>query len=193
LEGLDRKSIINFIVRMHCIIVILLFIVSVQSDPKPSGGANCTHDFECNSGFGGKCQDGVCECPRCLGNPDCSYKRISSNVAGGLELFGLVGAGGIGSYILGSNGYGFGETLFGLGIALMWIVIICFIVKYHREGKDKQTPPENMWMFCGHNYAMYIYLGICIPWAIIGFTWIMSRSGMMFGGMVPDYNNYATC
>jgi|SRR5579872_557700 len=178
---------------MHYIVVILLFIVSAQSDPTPSGGANCTHDFQCNSGFGGKCVDGACECPRCLGNPDCSYKRISSNVAGGLELFGLIGAGGIGSYILGSNGYGFGETLFGLGIALMWIVIISFIVKTRVEGKDSTSEPEKMWMFNDSKFTMHVVLGIFIPWALIGFFWIMSRSGMMFGGMVSDHNNYVTC
>lgn len=59
-----------------------------------------------------------------MGNPNCSYRRISKDLAGGLQI-GLVfaGVGGVGNYIIGRTGPGVGQTLLMLGYYLCCISI----------------------------------------------------------------------
>lgn len=185
----------------YFLIALLIFALGCSADPKPTGGANCTHDFECFSSFGGHCVQNVCDCPASRGNPDCSYKRVNAYAAGGAQLICLIGIGGIGSYMLGHNGYGVGETIFGFGIAILWIVIISYIVHYrrlHQKEKIEKTVEERdskskaMWMFQGNTSCMYIQLAIYILWGLIGLSWNLARVGQMFGGSLPDNNGYAT-
>lgn len=89
---------------------------------KNSGGANCTNDRECNSvNQGGLCDisgtsAGNCVCANGWGKPDCSYRRTSKDLAGGLQI-GLVfaGVGGVGNFIIGRTGPAVGQLILMLG------------------------------------------------------------------------------
>jgi hypothetical protein len=71
---------------------ILFLIVSGKADPTPNGGKPCTYNEECNAG--GTCTlmpvngtlQKVCQCDPQHGNVDCSYLRVSKNLAGGLQI-----------------------------------------------------------------------------------------------------------
>ena len=93
------------------------------ADPQPCGGAVCQTDHDCGGINAGECQKrgnmSFCECLKERGNPDCSYHKVSKNLAGGLQLLSFVGIGGLGHFLLGNMG---------LAIAQLIILVIPYIV-----------------------------------------------------------------
>lgn len=109
--------------------IILLFfsfnLIFSFADPKQSGGAACVTDSDCsgiNAGFCRSINNGsvvddilnnsyVCQCFPHRGNPDCSYQRISKNLAGGLQFLCYAGVGGVGNFLLGRIGVAVGQLV----------------------------------------------------------------------------------
>lgn len=86
---------------MKTFYLLLIFLISICcSDPRPSGGAICLYNWECNTYGGGTCDNGTCKCIPAYGNPNCNYKRKDRSLATGLQFLCLIGIGGVGNLIL---------------------------------------------------------------------------------------------
>ena len=120
---------------MFIILFILLSFASAvcpnTNDPLPSGGAPCTSDAGCNgANRGGVCSfDGptpVCKCGDSFGKPNCTYPRISKDLAGGLNI-GLVfvGVGGVGNFIIGRIGMAVGQLILLLSYYALYCGCCC--------------------------------------------------------------------
>ena len=115
---------------------ILFLIACIRADPTPNGGKPCTYNYECNEG--GTCTlmpvngtlQNVCQCDPQHGNVDCSYLRVSKNLAGGLQI-GLmwVGIFGVGNFLLGNIPWAVGQLIMGLagynGICVISAIMCC--------------------------------------------------------------------
>lgn len=152
------------------------------NDPKPSGGASCTKDLDCNSlNQGGVCNFnstntegnvGSCLCANGWGNPDCSYRRKSKDLAGGLQI-GLVfcGIGGVGNFILGRTGMGVGQLILMLGYYLCCVSICLLVCELMVPG------------------IVLIILAACAYLA--GFIWAIVDGANMLQCNIPDAAGYA--
>jgi hypothetical protein len=100
------------------VLIILTLCSSVRSDPRPTGGANCTIDEQCGGvGAGGKCVDDVCYCPIHMANPDCSYHRKNAQY-GWLNFLCVLSLPGLGDIYIGRDGHAGGQAIF------MWVGLI---------------------------------------------------------------------
>lgn len=174
------------IVRCSQIIFILLISLNTLADPKPSGGASCTNNIECGGISAGECVNmtnntGYCLCPACLGNPDCSYARISRNFVGGMNLLFLVGIGGMGDAILGNTEYFVGQVIwmeFLLVVYLVGCVSLCVC-------KERFNTEEYLHV----NVGRVVYLLIIVG----GIIFCIVRTVYIYQGIVVDGREYNTC
>lgn len=154
----------------------------VTNDPKPCGGATCTKDLDCNSlNQGGICNldstdgsgnPGSCVCANGWGNPDCSYRRTSKDLVGGLQI-GLVfcGVGGVGNFILGRTGIAVGQLILMLGYYLCCVSLCLIICQLQVPG------------------IVLIIIGLCAYLA--GFIWAIVDGAHMLQCLVTDAAGYA--
>lgn len=116
-------------------LLLLLIILNVLADPKPSGGANCTNNIDCGGVNAGLCiniTDGIghCMCPANLGNPDCSYDRMSKNFAGGINLLFIIGIGGVGDFVLGNTGIAVAQLILLLSSFCVCVAACVFLCTF---------------------------------------------------------------
>jgi hypothetical protein len=116
IDNFDNKN------NMSPLVILCLFVALSLADPVPTGGANCTTNFECGGSNAGSCVNGTCLCPKNLANVSCTYKRHDSVVAGALNIaLPFVGVGGIGNFIIGNVGRGVGQIILMFGIYIILI------------------------------------------------------------------------
>ena len=154
----------------------------VNHDPKPCGGAPCTKDIDCNSvNQGGICNFnstntegnvGSCLCANGWGNPDCTYRRTSKDLAGGLQI-GLVfcGVGGVGNFVIGRVGMGVGQLILMLGYYLCCISFCLMCCELMIPG------------------VALIIVAACAYLA--GFIWAIVDGANMLQCNIPDAAGYA--
>lgn len=168
-------------------ITILLICLTIFADPEPSGGSQCTNDIDCGGINAGICTNitngtGSCVCPENLGKPDCSYKRISKNFAGRVQLLFLVGIGGIGEFVLGNDGVGFWQLIITfplLGAYFIGCAVVCeklFCKNFCSRGCVQGIQ------------CLKIYLILSIPGIMVGFIFTI----LIFQGGMTDNNGYFT-
>ena len=111
---------------MHFLFVVLL-VTQTLADPVPAGGANCTDNFDCGGVYIGTCVNSKCQCSPRFAGINCSYERVSANVAGALNIaLPFVGVCGVGNFIIGRTGPAIGQLLLTLSLYIILIPLcIC--------------------------------------------------------------------
>lgn len=169
------------------IFLITLYALT-SADPKPTGGALCNINADCGgsefiSDAGGICKQnttnpnapyiGYCVCNKKYGNPDCSYKRISKDLAGGLQFICFLGVGGVGNFVLERNGAAAGQLI-------LMFACFAFFSMYCAACMDVS---EFAIVFGG-----IISCLICV----VGFIWCIVDGALILQGKINDGNGYTT-
>lgn len=152
------------------ILIIVLFayincdcgIQNYAKDPQPWGNGTCTDNFGCNyQNGGGYCYQNACICNTEWGKPYCSYKRKSSQLAGGLNIgLPFVFVPGVGNFIIGRNGAGAGQIVLmqsALALCICGCVFACISLA---------TDNEYIGLIAGSIIKVIIILAI-----LAGFIW----------------------
>lgn len=167
---------------MSPLVILCLFVALAFADPVPTGGANCTTDFECGGSNAGSCANGTCVCPKNLANVSCTYKRHDSVLAGALNIaLPFVGIGGIGNFIIGNIGRGVGQIILMCGIYIILIpaVILACIGS----------------AFSTLKYPTYVVVAMVVIAAVLGgfagFIWSIIDGANMLEGNLNDGNGFA--
>lgn len=141
------------------IVLVLLFIHAGVSSER----GICHFDHECGHGFCKVTKGisfGLCQCNYGWTAPYCSYKQFDGIIVGGLQFFSLIGAGGIGNFILGHLELAIPQLVisFFLFLSLVAIlVLLCPCIALYRNY------PVLTWSLFG--ITLFLYLG-CIAWNI---------------------------
>jgi hypothetical protein len=170
------------------IFIVVGFVICVQAsppcnninDPLPSGGAICTSDSMCNGvNSGGICSfEGpthVCKCAQSWAMPNCTYQRLSKDLAGGLNIgLAFVGVGGVGNFIIGRIGPAVGQLILMLSYYALFCGMCCFLCVDNNNG-------------CA---MIVVYIVVTFTF-LAGFIWTIINGAFMLQCHYTDSLGYA--
>lgn len=170
--------------KLFLAILAAAFILTTYADPMPIGGARCTYAYDCG-GLDAKslCRNSTCFCDSSRGKPDCSYQRVSKNLAGGLQFICFAGVGGIGNFVAGRTGEGVGQLI----MVAPWLVGVCFLccmlcVLITGKGSANANAEGAVAIAC-----------VCclIATFVAGIIWCIVDAANFFNGKLMDGQGYA--
>ena len=193
---MDYKKLLNmtrFNKSILLIIVILCALIYGEKikDPQPTGGAICETYVDCGGFNAGKCtkvnsddNEGVCECYKEFGNPNCSYERKHRGTAGGLMFLCLAGIGGVGNFILERTTVAITQLclMFSLWLACIGVCIVGGVMV--GLGGDGGV-------VVGYIIIVIFYV-LCIGALLTGWVWCIADAIGILSGTIADGNGYAT-
>jgi hypothetical protein len=171
---------------MQSVMLLLLFLgycslSLVSADPLPTGGLNCTRNFDCHTP-NGNCTDGVCVCSDRWGNPDCSYGRQDRMLAGGLQFLCFAGIGGVGNFMLGRTGPAIGQLVLVLTYLIGCCLICCALCAVFGGTAGKIFG----------SMGGIIVITIIVACVLTGFIWSIIDGAGILGNRIVDGNGYGT-
>jgi len=176
---------------MFFLIFIMLYLSAIKADPQPDGGAPCQSYKDCGGIDAGMCEkkdnQSYCICFKERGNPDCSYERISKDLAGGLQFLCFIGIGGVGNFILGHNGIAVGQLILLLGCLIVLVgssIVSCGCLLDEILCRHKETDS------CVPMIACLLCLGILGSLAAL--CWNIVDGALILNSVIDDHNGYHT-
>jgi len=163
-------------------IFVIFFFLTISADPVPTGGANCTVDFECGGLDAGMCINNTCNCPPQLANVSCTYRRYNADLPGGLNIaLPFVGVGGIGNFIIGRTGIAVGQLILMLSIYIV-LIPVCIFACCAMCGDIMKV--------IGTTCAIIIVV-VAILAGFAGFIWSIVDGAHMLQGRILDGNGFS--